>query len=108
MADDFEDQGLNIVAVHEALDRLAELNERQSQVMTLRYFGGLTVPEVAVALGVSVATVEKDWRLGAGLAQRPACRERRVTRKTFGRPLVRFVAVARSARYFRKRPFSAR
>lgn len=31
--------------------------------MTLRYFGGMTVPEVATALGVSVVTVEKDWRL---------------------------------------------
>ena len=56
-------QELDVVAVHEALDRLAELNERQSQVMTLRYFGGLTVPEVAAALGVSVVTVERDWRL---------------------------------------------
>ena len=39
------------------------LNARQSQVMTLRYFGGLTVPEIAAALGVSVVTVERDWRL---------------------------------------------
>lgn len=59
----FEAQSLDVVAVHEALDRLAELNERQSQVMTLRYFGGLTVPEVAAALGVAVVTVERDWRL---------------------------------------------
>ena len=63
IVDYFEAQGLDVVAVHEALDRLAELNERQSQVMTLRYFGGLTVPEVAAALGVSVVTVERDWRL---------------------------------------------
>jgi RNA polymerase sigma-70 factor, ECF subfamily len=49
--------------VHEALDRLSEWNERQGQVMTLRYFGGLSVPEVAAAVGVSVATVERDWRL---------------------------------------------
>jgi RNA polymerase sigma factor (TIGR02999 family) len=63
VVDYFEDQGVDVVAVHEALDRLAELNERQGQVMTLRYFGGLTVPEVAAALGVSVVTVERDWRL---------------------------------------------
>ena len=61
--DYFEDQRLDVVAVHEALDRLAEWNERQGQVMTLRYFGGLTVPEVAAALDVSVVTVERDWRL---------------------------------------------
>ena len=63
VADYFADQGLDVVAVHEALNRLAELNERQSQVMTLRYFGGLSVPEVAAALGVSVVTVERDSRL---------------------------------------------
>ena len=61
--DYFEVRNLDIVAVHEALDRLAVMNDRQSQVMTLRYFGGLTVPEIASALGVSVVTVERDWRL---------------------------------------------
>ena len=63
VVDYFEEQGLDLVAVHEALDRLTALNERQGQVMTLRYFGGLTVPEVAAALDVSVVTVERDWRL---------------------------------------------
>jgi DNA-directed RNA polymerase specialized sigma24 family protein len=58
-----EGQGLDVVAVHEALDRLAALDGRQAQVMTLRYFGGMTVAEVATALGVSVATTEQDWRL---------------------------------------------
>jgi RNA polymerase sigma factor (sigma-70 family) len=63
VVDYFEEQDLDVVAVHEALDRLAELNERQAQVMTLRYFGGMTIPEVAAALDVSVVTVERDWRL---------------------------------------------
>jgi RNA polymerase sigma factor (TIGR02999 family) len=63
VVDYFEEQGLDVLAVHEALDRLAELDGRQAQVMTLRYFGGMTVPEVAQALGVSVVTVERDWRL---------------------------------------------
>jgi RNA polymerase sigma-70 factor, ECF subfamily len=63
VVDYFEGQGLELLAVHEALDRLAERDERQAQVMTLRYFGGMTVPEVAAALGVSVVTVERDWRL---------------------------------------------
>jgi len=61
--DYFEEQGLDVVAVHEALDRLAEVDARQAQVMTLRYFGGMTVSEVAEALGVSKVTVERDWRL---------------------------------------------
>lgn len=63
VVDYFERQGLDVVAVHEALDRLAELSERQAHVMTLRYFGGMTVTEVAEALNVSVVTVERDWRL---------------------------------------------
>jgi len=61
--DHLEEQGLDAVAVDEALHRLAERNERQAQVMTLRYFGQLTVAEVAAALGVSPVTVERDWRL---------------------------------------------
>jgi RNA polymerase sigma-70 factor (ECF subfamily) len=63
VVDYFEGQGLDVVAVHEALDRLAALDGRQAQLMTLRYFGGMTVAEVAAALGVSVATAEQDWRL---------------------------------------------
>jgi RNA polymerase sigma factor (TIGR02999 family) len=63
VVDYFEGQGLDLVAVHEALDRLAVRDGRQAQVMTLRYFGGMTVAEVAAALGVSVVTVERDWRL---------------------------------------------
>jgi RNA polymerase sigma-70 factor, ECF subfamily len=63
VVDYFEERDLDIVAVHEALGRLAEQHERQAQVMTLRYFGGMSVPEVATAIGVSVATVERDWRL---------------------------------------------
>jgi RNA polymerase sigma-70 factor (ECF subfamily) len=63
VVDYFEGHGLAVVAVHEVLDRLAALDGRPAQVMTLQYFGGMTVAEVAAALGVSVATVEEDWRL---------------------------------------------
>jgi RNA polymerase sigma factor (TIGR02999 family) len=63
VVDYFQGEGLDLVAVHEALNRLAERDERQAHVMTLRYFGGMTVPEVAAALGVSVVTIERDWRL---------------------------------------------
>jgi RNA polymerase sigma factor (TIGR02999 family) len=53
---------VNILAVHEALDRLAALHERQSQVVELRFFGGFTMEEIADQLQVSVATVESDFR----------------------------------------------
>jgi len=51
-----------LVALDEALSRLEELDERQSQVVTLRYFGGLSQEEIANALGISVPTVGRDWR----------------------------------------------
>jgi RNA polymerase sigma factor (TIGR02999 family) len=55
-------QKLDVLAVHEALEELAGLNERQSQVVELRFFGGYTVPEIAELLEVSVSTVESDFR----------------------------------------------
>jgi RNA polymerase sigma factor (TIGR02999 family) len=63
LSDYFTRQDLDVLAVHEALERLAALNERQSQVVTLRYFGGFTVEEIAAQLEVSVSTVESDFRL---------------------------------------------
>ena len=64
VVDYFETQDVDVTEVHEAIVRLTALDERQGRAITLRYFGGLTVPKVAVALGVSVATVERDCRLG--------------------------------------------
>jgi len=52
---------IDLVAVGEALDRLAEINPRPSQVVELRFFGGFTVEETAEALGTSVRTVIYDW-----------------------------------------------
>jgi RNA polymerase sigma factor (TIGR02999 family) len=57
-----ETQGLDVLALHDALDRLARSNPRQAQVVVLRFFGGLSVSEVAAALEVSDTTVEGDWR----------------------------------------------
>ena len=42
---------------------LAKISERQNQVVTLRYFGGMRVHEIAAVLEVSVVTVERDWRM---------------------------------------------
>jgi RNA polymerase sigma-70 factor, ECF subfamily len=64
VVDYFEAQDVDVTEIHEAVDRLTALDERQGQAITLRYFGGLTAPEVAAALGVSVASVERDCRLG--------------------------------------------
>jgi RNA polymerase sigma factor (TIGR02999 family) len=59
----FEEQKLDVIALHEALDRLTILNQRQASVVVLRFFTGLSVREVAQVLEVSVATVEGDWRI---------------------------------------------
>jgi RNA polymerase sigma factor (TIGR02999 family) len=58
----FARQNLDVLAVHEVLDRLATLHERQSRVIELRFFGGFTVAEVADLLEVSVSVVESDFR----------------------------------------------
>ena len=52
-----------MVALDEALVRLAALNPRQSQVVELRYFGGLTEEEVGEVIKISPRTVRSDWRL---------------------------------------------
>jgi RNA polymerase sigma factor (TIGR02999 family) len=56
-------EAAEVVALHEALERLQAIDERKSRVIEMRYFGGLSIEEVAEALGVSVITVNRDWRL---------------------------------------------
>jgi RNA polymerase sigma factor (TIGR02999 family) len=51
----------DVLDVHEALERLAAIDERQARIVELRYFGGLGVDEVAEVLGVSKRTVEAEW-----------------------------------------------
>jgi DNA-directed RNA polymerase specialized sigma24 family protein len=51
------------LALDEALDELARVDSRKSQVVVMRFFGGLNVDEVATVLNVSAATVTRDWKL---------------------------------------------
>jgi RNA polymerase sigma-70 factor, ECF subfamily len=55
------DANVDVVALSDALDRLAAVSARASQVVELRFFGGLSVAETADALGISVRTVINDW-----------------------------------------------
>jgi RNA polymerase sigma-70 factor, ECF subfamily len=57
------ERGADLLALHEALERLGALSGRQSQVVELRYFGGLNEEEVAEVLKVSPRTVRHDWSL---------------------------------------------
>ena len=50
-----------ILAMHDALNRLEDLEPRQYQIVKLRYFTGLTLQEVADQLGISLSTAKEDW-----------------------------------------------
>ena len=52
---------VDLIALDSALEKLAALDPRQSQIVELRYFGGLTNEETAEALGISPATVKREW-----------------------------------------------
>lgn len=56
-------RGVELFALDEALEVLAQLDRRKARVVELRYFGGLSVEETAEVLEVSVETVKRDWRL---------------------------------------------
>jgi RNA polymerase sigma factor (TIGR02999 family) len=58
----FEDQDLDVIALHEALDELAKEHPWPAQVVDLRFFGGWPIPGIAKMLGVSDTTAESDWR----------------------------------------------
>ena len=54
---------VNVILVDDALKALAQVDERKSQVVELRFFGGLSVDQTAEVLKVSPETVARDWRL---------------------------------------------
>jgi len=59
--DFFVERDVNILAVDQALEELELVDSRQAQIVELRFFGGLTVDEIAAALKTSRATVKRDW-----------------------------------------------
>jgi len=52
----------DVIALDEALSRLAEIDERKSRIVELRYFGGLTIEETANVMKISAMTVRREWR----------------------------------------------
>ena len=57
-----DDRAEEMLALNEALDRLAALDERLGRTVEMRYFGGLTIEEIAEAIGVAPSTVKLDWQ----------------------------------------------
>ena len=58
-----EASGSDVLAVHAALERLQAIDERQSRVVECRFFAGMSIEETADALGISPASVKRDWAL---------------------------------------------
>jgi RNA polymerase sigma-70 factor, ECF subfamily len=61
---------LDVIAVHEALEELAEFDEQQARIVELKFFGGLSIDEVAEVMGVGHATVERDWKVARAWLRR--------------------------------------
>jgi RNA polymerase sigma factor (TIGR02999 family) len=64
------ERSLDLLALDDALARLATLDARQARVVELRFFGGLDIDQTAEALGVSPATVKRDWTFAKAWLQR--------------------------------------
>jgi RNA polymerase sigma factor (TIGR02999 family) len=63
-------RGMDLIALDQALDRLARIDEQQSRIVELRYFSGLSIEQTAKALGISPATVKRDWRMAKAWLRR--------------------------------------
>ena len=72
-----EDHRLELLALDEALTKLASIDPRKAQVVEMRFFGGLSVKETAEVLNVSQETVMRDWRLAKVWLQRELSRTER-------------------------------
>jgi len=58
-----KEKSAELIALDETLEKLAEFDKTKSQIVELRYFGGLTLEEIAETLGIAPATVSVNWRL---------------------------------------------
>jgi RNA polymerase sigma factor (TIGR02999 family) len=61
-ADAFVQPELDVIALHDALDRLAAVDARKAEIVELKFFGGLTTAEIGELLDLSPTTIERDWR----------------------------------------------
>jgi RNA polymerase sigma factor (TIGR02999 family) len=59
-----------VSAIDQALQRLEQIDARQAQIVEMRYFGGLTVEQTAEAIGISAATVKREWTLARAWLRR--------------------------------------
>jgi len=79
--------GVDVLALDAALDKLASLDPQQAKIVELRYFGGLTVEEVADALEISPATVKRHWTLARAFLKRELQPELVAPKRSEGGPV---------------------
>ena len=65
-----QQRDVDLVALDDALNQLAAMDQQQSRVVELRFFGGLSIEETSVVLGVSPATVKREWATARAWLQR--------------------------------------
>lgn len=68
--DSCDESGVDILGLDAALAELEQIDERKARVVMLRFFAGLTTPEVAEVLGISVPTVDREWRFARSFLHR--------------------------------------
>jgi RNA polymerase sigma-70 factor (ECF subfamily) len=64
------DNFMQVLLIHDALERLAKLNPRQAKIVEMRFFAGLPVEEIAEAMGVATRTIIRDWVIAQAWLQR--------------------------------------
>jgi RNA polymerase sigma factor (TIGR02999 family) len=63
-----------LLTLDDALDELSRIDERQGQIVEMKFFGGLSAPEISHVLGISRATVDRDWATARVWLHRQMCR----------------------------------
>jgi RNA polymerase sigma factor (TIGR02999 family) len=71
-----KEQDIDLLALDDALKQLAAFDEQQSRIVEMRFFGGLSVEETAVVLGISPATVKREWALAKAWLYRKIAKQR--------------------------------
>lgn len=78
----YHERAFDLIALHEALERLAEIDPRSAQVVDLRFFAGLSEAETAATMGVSTSTVRREWSLARQWLYHALKEEERLDPKT--------------------------
>lgn len=83
-ADVAQNQSVDIIALNDALDILSRRDAQQERIVTMRFFGGLSIEETATILGISPATVKRDWVMAKAWLTRELARGASGKNKTVG------------------------